>query len=63
MFQKVRHHLESIELGFFSDNHVMRYCDGLKWDFDRIVDVIVKTHHRKIELQCYHLKEEEFTDL
>ena len=65
LFNKMKDILRNEEppLDRLSDNHIMRYMQGMLWDIDGALDYLKRSEEMRREHRCNVLYEHEFTHI
>jgi hypothetical protein len=54
---------EEPPLNQVSDNHIMRYMQGLNWDKDQALDYLRRSEQMRRDYRCNFLQEHEFSHI
>lgn len=64
IFERIKNDLKYTEppLDHLTDNHIMRFCNSLQWEYDSIIDYLIQAEQLRVEYDCVDMKPEEFQE-
>lgn len=63
LFEDFRITVDSEELYYLSDNHLLRFLKAYKWDLKETLRQLKKCEEMRSGLNCNHMNRHEFADL